>query len=285
MPVLPEVASMSVSPGLIVPRFSASTTIDSAGRSLTDPAGLLPSSFASRTLEVCPGRRCSRTSGVLPTVSSMVRYMARASPRKANPLLYRRQKPRHAGGVSKESRRGYFFAFSSALALLSLSVLLFFSLSPSFAALFLTASSSLAFFLAAFSSSLAFFLAAFSSAFAFLSSAAFIALSSLGAAFSSFAVADFFSSAFIALSSFFASVFAGAGAGGAAAGAPLASGALEGAAGGGAFDSLAALLSCATGVDAPVTEILSLSGPKVPSLMPGTFMMSSGVLNGPFLAR
>src|SRR6266700_6967674 len=86
MPVLPEVASMSVSPGLIVPRFSASTTIDSAGRSLTDPAGLLPSSFASRTLEVCPGRRCSRTSGVLPTVSSMVRYMARASPRKR--ILY-----------------------------------------------------------------------------------------------------------------------------------------------------------------------------------------------------
>src|SRR5207249_2322669 len=113
---------------------------------------------------------------------------------KTNPLLYRRQKPRHAGGVSMESRRGYFFAFSSA---------------------------------------------------------------------------------FIALSSFFASVFAGAGAGGAAAGAPLASGALAGAAGGGAFDSLAALLSCVTGVDAPVTEILSLSGPKVPSLMPGTFMMSS----------
>src|SRR6266536_2845171 len=51
MPVLPEVASISVSPGLIVPRFSASTTIDSAGRSLTDP------------------------------------------------VLYRPQKPRHAGGV------------------------------------------------------------------------------------------------------------------------------------------------------------------------------------------
>src|SRR5437763_8469281 len=75
MPVLPEVASISVSPGLIVPRFSASTTIDSAGRSLTDPAGLLPSSFASSTLELLPGRRCSRTSGVSPTVSSMVRTM------------------------------------------------------------------------------------------------------------------------------------------------------------------------------------------------------------------
>src|SRR5208283_2553460 len=74
MPVLPDVASMSVSPGSIVPRLSASTTIDSAGRSLTEPAGLLPSSLASSTLLVAPGRRCSRTSGVLPTVSSMVWY-------------------------------------------------------------------------------------------------------------------------------------------------------------------------------------------------------------------
>ena len=74
MPVLPEVGSMSVSPGLIVPRFSASTTIERAGRSFTEPAGLLPSSFASRTLLLCPASRCSWTSGVLPTVSSMVLY-------------------------------------------------------------------------------------------------------------------------------------------------------------------------------------------------------------------
>ena len=46
MPVLPDVASISVSPGLMSPRFSASTIIDSAGRSLTEPAGLLPSSLA-----------------------------------------------------------------------------------------------------------------------------------------------------------------------------------------------------------------------------------------------
>src|SRR3546814_10467046 len=44
IPVLPEVASIRVSPGLISPRASARLIIDSAGRSLTEPAGLLPSS-------------------------------------------------------------------------------------------------------------------------------------------------------------------------------------------------------------------------------------------------
>ena len=72
MPVLPLVASISASPGLIVPRFSARTIIDIAGRSFTEPAGLLPSSLASTMLEVFPGRRFSLTSGVSPTVSSIV---------------------------------------------------------------------------------------------------------------------------------------------------------------------------------------------------------------------
>ncbi len=72
MPVLPEVASIRVSPGRMSPRFSASTIIESAGRSFTLPAGLSPSSFASSTLEVAPGRRCRRTRGVLPTVDSRV---------------------------------------------------------------------------------------------------------------------------------------------------------------------------------------------------------------------
>jgi len=49
MPVLPEVGSISVSPGLIVPRFSACRIIDIAGRSFTEPAGLLPSSLARMT--------------------------------------------------------------------------------------------------------------------------------------------------------------------------------------------------------------------------------------------
>ena len=77
MPVLPDVASISVSPGRMSPRFSASTIIDSAGRSLTEPAGLLPSSLPSTTFDVAPGRRARRTSGVLPIVDSSVGYIGR----------------------------------------------------------------------------------------------------------------------------------------------------------------------------------------------------------------
>ena len=49
MPVLPDVGSISVSPGRMSPRFSASTIIESAGRSFTEPAGLLPSSLPRTT--------------------------------------------------------------------------------------------------------------------------------------------------------------------------------------------------------------------------------------------
>src|SRR5574343_302127 len=79
MPVLPEVASISVSPGLMSPRASARWIIDSAGRSLTEPAGLLPSSLTRMTLPrrslSAPGIRTRRTSGVLPTKSCSVLYM------------------------------------------------------------------------------------------------------------------------------------------------------------------------------------------------------------------
>src|SRR5574343_374914 len=79
MPVLPEVASISVSPGLMSPRASAWTIIDRAGRSLTEPAGLLPSSLARMTLPrlslSAPGIRTRRTSGVFPTKSCRVLYM------------------------------------------------------------------------------------------------------------------------------------------------------------------------------------------------------------------
>src|SRR5471030_2191248 len=74
IPVLPEVASISVSPTWICPRNSARVIIDNAGRSLTEPAGLFPSSLSKRVLLVAPGRRCKRTSGVLPTQSAMVGY-------------------------------------------------------------------------------------------------------------------------------------------------------------------------------------------------------------------
>ena len=71
MPVFPLVASIKVSPGLISPRASARKTILCAGRSLTDPAGLWLSSFASSVLWPESGRRCSRTNGVDPMVSSI----------------------------------------------------------------------------------------------------------------------------------------------------------------------------------------------------------------------
>jgi hypothetical protein len=67
IPVLPLVASISVSPGFISPRCSARAIIDSAGLSFTEPAGLFPSSLASSTLLVSPGMRFRRTSGVFPT--------------------------------------------------------------------------------------------------------------------------------------------------------------------------------------------------------------------------
>jgi hypothetical protein len=76
IPVLPLVGSISVSPGLIVPRSCARFTIDSAGRSFTEPAGLLPSSLSRIALVVLPGKRRRRTSGVLPTKSASVRCMA-----------------------------------------------------------------------------------------------------------------------------------------------------------------------------------------------------------------
>ncbi len=75
MPVLPEVASMRVSPGFMSPRASARLIIDSAGLSFTEPAGLLPSSLTRMVLLVLPGIRCNFTNGVLPTKSSKVLYM------------------------------------------------------------------------------------------------------------------------------------------------------------------------------------------------------------------
>ena len=109
MPVLPDVASISVSPGLMMPRFSASTIIEYAGRSLTLPAGLLPSSLPRMTvLSGTPcraGKRCRRTSGVLPMVESMVGYMlvqvgtmtGNANYRRIEDLRCTKEKPRQSG--------------------------------------------------------------------------------------------------------------------------------------------------------------------------------------------
>jgi hypothetical protein len=83
MPVLPLVASMMVSPRRICPRCSAMLSMWSAGRSLAEPAGLVPSSLARTTLDVLPGRCCSRTIGVLPTRSATVGKRSRRSGRGA----------------------------------------------------------------------------------------------------------------------------------------------------------------------------------------------------------
>ena len=109
MPVLPDVGSMMVSPGLMTPLASASLIMLMAGLqrlkccmawyvglvkvstfkvisfdhsersnaetphlSLTLPAGLLPSSFARIMLEGFDDSLCSLTRGVLPTYSSIV---------------------------------------------------------------------------------------------------------------------------------------------------------------------------------------------------------------------
>jgi hypothetical protein len=54
---------------------------------LTDPAGLLPSSFANIRLDVLPGSRCSATSGVDPTQSSMVGYLMLTLPESTHRMI------------------------------------------------------------------------------------------------------------------------------------------------------------------------------------------------------
>src|SRR5215470_10466271 len=70
MPVLPLVGSTIVAPGLSTPRRSASSSIETAMRSLTLPPGLSDSTLAATTAPPGFGRRLSRTIGVWPTSSS-----------------------------------------------------------------------------------------------------------------------------------------------------------------------------------------------------------------------
>src|SRR5262245_52936412 len=73
MPVLPDVGSMSVEPGLILPCASSASIMLTPMRSLTLPIGLKNSSFARR-LALTPfsfASRARRTSGVSPIVSVM----------------------------------------------------------------------------------------------------------------------------------------------------------------------------------------------------------------------
>src|SRR5215210_6612067 len=69
MPVLPLVGSSSSQPGSSSPAHSAASTIASATRSLIEPVGFWPSSFAYSRTSGFGARRGSSTSGVFPTRS------------------------------------------------------------------------------------------------------------------------------------------------------------------------------------------------------------------------
>ena len=71
MPVLPEVASTTVWPGLSAPLRSASSMIAIARRSFTEDSGLKNSHFTY--IVTCAGaRRLTRTTGVRPIVCRML---------------------------------------------------------------------------------------------------------------------------------------------------------------------------------------------------------------------
>src|SRR5690242_9305588 len=70
MPVLPLVGSSSWRPGSSSLEASAASIIAFATRSLIDPVGFSPSSFAYRRTDGLGASRRSSTSGVLPTRSS-----------------------------------------------------------------------------------------------------------------------------------------------------------------------------------------------------------------------
>src|SRR6266550_9492034 len=126
-------------------------------------------------------------------------------------------------------------------------------------------------------------LSAFAFSFAALASAAFLAFSSLA-----FSFAALTSSALLilALESSLAAAPDAGGTAGAGAGVAAGDGAARVAAGAGVFagSGLAGADGAAAAV-APETAICSLIFANSPSLMPLTFMMSSGVLNGPFALR
>src|SRR5690606_37653131 len=75
---------------------SARSTIQRAGRSFTEPAGLLRSSFAQISAPRLGERRPSRTSGVLPTRSSTPSKILSSTPR---------ARPRNSGHFKSGSGR------------------------------------------------------------------------------------------------------------------------------------------------------------------------------------
>src|SRR6266853_2163178 len=70
MPVLPAVPSTMSPPGSSTPRRSASSTMNFAVRSLTEPPGFRNSALPRMVQPVCSDARLSLISGVLPTAST-----------------------------------------------------------------------------------------------------------------------------------------------------------------------------------------------------------------------
>ena len=99
MPVLPDDGSISVAPGVSTPRFSASSIIERAIRSFTEPPGFMPSSLTrirtsgfglsaeTSTIGVFPIR--SRTLGATPRSRPRDQLTARRRP----PAGSRRRRP------------------------------------------------------------------------------------------------------------------------------------------------------------------------------------------------
>src|SRR5262249_37020289 len=83
-PVVPEVPSMIVPPGLILPACSAASNMVMPMRSFTLPPGFKYSSFASTVARTPRTTRFRRTSGVLPITSRMLLCHMFGSPNTPN---------------------------------------------------------------------------------------------------------------------------------------------------------------------------------------------------------
>src|SRR6187200_2767668 len=104
MPVLPDVPSMIVPPGLSRPALSASSIIRTAIRSLIEFPGLNVSIFASTVASMTPRvMRLMRTIGVLPMTSRMFPATLRRVMAKMLRDLFDRQPP--AKELQQEGRR------------------------------------------------------------------------------------------------------------------------------------------------------------------------------------
>jgi hypothetical protein len=81
--VLPDDDSRMIEPGCRSPSFSASSTIHLAARSLTDPPGFWPSSFATMRTAGLGLRAETSTMGVLPMRSRIESCTTNVSPSKS----------------------------------------------------------------------------------------------------------------------------------------------------------------------------------------------------------